>query len=151
MECAVLGNAEPQASLVGEIIPQKDFYSYEAKYMNESDAVLRMPTDLTSEEESLVQKTACEVFRILGLRGLARIDMFLDTKGKLWVNEVNTMPGFTNISMYPGLWEKGGLPLSLSSRPFDQAGAGSASTRKPTQIEPMLISMEASKRALSAY
>ena len=113
LECAVLGNTELQASLVGEIIiAKKDFYSYDTKYVNESDAVLYMPTELSPAEEALVQEMACRVFRILGLRGLARVDMFLDKKGKLWINEVNTMPGFTNISMYPGLWEKSGLPLA---------------------------------------
>lgn len=111
LECAVLGNAEPQASLVGEIIPQKCFYSYDAKYTDEKKALLRMPSELSSKEEAHAQKTALKVFKILGLAGMARIDMFLDTKGKLWINEVNSVPGFTNISMYPGLWEKSGLDL----------------------------------------
>ena len=111
LECAILGNTNLEASLIGEIIPHKDFYSYEAKYMNEATASLRMPTELSQEEQRRVQESACMVFRLLELKGFARVDMFLDKKGKLWINEVNTIPGFTDISMYPGLWEKSGLSL----------------------------------------
>ena len=111
LECAVLGNETLISSKIGEILMKKDFYSYEAKYLNGSDIRLLVPTELSKEQEFLCQEISKKAYKLLSLQGLARIDMFLDKNSKIWLNEVNTMPGFTSISMYPNLWEKSGLPL----------------------------------------
>ncbi|MBX2988898.1 MAG: D-alanine--D-alanine ligase [Bdellovibrionaceae bacterium] len=111
IECAVLGNNEPKASIVGEIVPTHEFYSYEAKYMDENGAHLKIPADgLTPEMTKKIQDLSVRAFRALELRGLARVDFFLDkTTGDLFLNEVNTIPGFTQISMYPKLWMAAGM------------------------------------------
>jgi D-alanine-D-alanine ligase len=110
IECAVLGNEFPEASIPGEIIPHAEFYSYEAKYIDSDGAALAIPANLTSEQRDRVRKLAVETFQALELDGMARVDFFLDrTTGELFVNEVNTIPGFTSISMYPKLWEASGL------------------------------------------
>ncbi|RAQ97058.1 D-alanine--D-alanine ligase family protein [Thermogemmatispora tikiterensis] len=110
LECAVLGNDEPLASVVGEIIPSNEFYDYRAKYIdNRSQTVI--PADLPQETAELVRHYAVQAFLALDLSGLARVDFFLEkTSGQLYINEVNTMPGFTTISMYPKLWQASGLP-----------------------------------------
>ncbi len=111
IECAVLGNDAPQASVPGEICPQGEFYSYEAKYVDESGAILRIPAPLTEAETVAVQELAVRVFQTLDCAGMARVDFFLaHATGRLYVNELNTIPGFTTISMYPRLWEASGLP-----------------------------------------
>jgi len=110
IECAVLGNEDPKSSVPGEILPQTEFYSYESKYIDETGAILEMPADLTDEEVEKLQKTAIEAFRTLECEGLARVDFFLTEDGEVYVNEVNTLPGFTRISMYPKLWELSGVP-----------------------------------------
>ncbi|MDL4841092.1 D-alanine--D-alanine ligase [Aquibacillus rhizosphaerae] len=109
VECAVLGNENPIASLPGEILPQTDFYSYESKYIDEKGADLAIPADLTDELTKKVQEAAVEVFQSLNCEGLARVDFFLKDDGELVVNEVNTLPGFTRISMYPKLWDISGI------------------------------------------
>ena len=109
IECSVLGNREPRASVPGEVVA-KDYYSYEAKYLNADAAELKAPADLDAETTRRVQKTAMRSFIALSCSGLARVDMFLTKAGEIVVNEVNTIPGFTNISMYPKLWELTGLP-----------------------------------------
>ncbi|SDJ56078.1 D-alanine--D-alanine ligase [Salimicrobium halophilum] len=110
LECAVLGNEEPKASHVGEILPAGDFYSYESKYIDESGAGLQLPADLKEEEEERIRKEAVRAFEVLECEGMARVDFFLTNSGKLVINEVNTIPGFTKISMYPKLWDISGLP-----------------------------------------
>lgn len=112
LECSVLGNERPRASIVGEIVPHHEFYSYEAKYMDENGADLCIPAkDLDPSLIEKIQKYSVEAFRALECRGLARVDFFLDRKtGELFLNELNTLPGFTKISMYPKLWEASGLP-----------------------------------------
>ena len=111
IECSVLGNQEIKASLPGEIIPSNEFYDYDAKYVDgKSDA--KIPADLTPDMVKTVQETAIRAFRALSGEGLARVDFFLTPDNKLYVNEVNTMPGFTSISMYPKLWEATGLGYS---------------------------------------
>jgi len=109
IECSVLGNHEDiKASLPGEIIPSNEFYDYDAKYVDgKSEA--KIPADLTAEIIKKVQDKAVRAFRALDGEGLARVDFFLTKTGELYVNEVNTMPGFTSISMYPKLWEASGL------------------------------------------
>jgi D-alanine-D-alanine ligase len=114
IECAVLGNDEPKASLPAEIIVhhRDGFYSYDAKYVDAEGAEARIPADLPQALMERVQRLAVETFRVLELAGMARVDFFLDRKSdQLYVNEVNTIPGFTAISMYPKMWEASGLPL----------------------------------------
>jgi D-alanine-D-alanine ligase len=114
IECSVLedGTGEVRASPLGEIVPagSHGFYSYEAKYIDADGAVLRIPAALAPDQTRHVQDLAVEAFRILSCEGLARVDFFVDPKeGGLYVNEVNTLPGFTAISMYPKLWEAAGM------------------------------------------
>lgn len=110
IECSVLGNESPKASLPGEIIPKQAFYSYQAKYIEENGATLKIPADLAKETVREVQELAIKTFKALCCEGLARVDFFLKEDGALLVNEINTLPGFTRISMYPKLWEASGLP-----------------------------------------
>ncbi len=124
VECAVLGNDAPVASIPGEIVVDHPdgFYSYAAKYIDETGATLRIPADLTPAQVSTVQRLAVETFRVLEGEGLGRVDFFLSADGVLYVNEINTMPGFTAISMYPKLWEASGLSArELTSRLIDLA------------------------------
>jgi D-alanine-D-alanine ligase len=109
IECAVLGNDDPQASVPGEVIPSREFYDYEAKYLDDASKVI-IPADLTAEQVRDVQRIAIAAFAAVDCAGMARVDSFLarDT-GKIYLNEVNTIPGFTTISMYPKMWEASGL------------------------------------------
>jgi D-alanine-D-alanine ligase len=111
LEVSVLGNFEPKTSIVGEIIPQHEFYSYEAKYMDENGALLDIPAKNISESAvKQIQNYAVTAFRAIECRGMARVDFFMDRKtGELYLNEINTIPGFTNISMYPKMWNASGL------------------------------------------
>jgi D-alanine-D-alanine ligase len=110
LECAVLGNDDPKTSVVGEIKPQgHDFYDYEAKYLDEHGAELIIPASLTEKELAQIQHLAVKAFKVLCAEGMARVDFFLSEDGKLYVNEINTIPGFTNISMYPRLWQASGV------------------------------------------
>jgi D-alanine-D-alanine ligase len=110
IECSVLGNEEPTASVPGEIVPQHEFYSYEAKYIDEKGAILKIPAEISEEQKKEVQQLAIDTFTTLCCEGMARVDIFLREDGKFFVNEINTIPGFTKISMYPKLWEASGLP-----------------------------------------
>lgn len=124
LECAVLGNEEPKASVIGEIVPLAEFYSYEAKYVDENGALLKIPApDLSSTQMSKLQDLALKAFLALECSGMARVDFFQDKKtGEFYVNELNTIPGFTPISMYPKLWEASGLSYSrLLDRLIDLA------------------------------
>jgi len=109
IECAVLGNAYPKASVPGEIVSKGGFYSYENKYVDEKGAELLIPAVLIPEQTEAVQQLALETYVGLECRGLTRVDMFMTPDGELIINEVNTIPGFTDISMYPKLWEASGL------------------------------------------
>jgi D-alanine-D-alanine ligase len=109
IECSVLGNLRPEASIPGEIVVQDGFYSYDAKYINESKAVLTVPARLTPELEKKVKDLSIRAFSVLCAEGLGRVDLFLKGESELFVNEINTIPGFTSISMYPRLWEASGL------------------------------------------
>lgn len=111
LECSVLGNHTPKASIIGEIIPRHEFYSYESKYIDENGADLKIPAEgLGPTVVERLQKMATDAFVCLELRGMARVDFFLDKNdGKIYLNEVNTIPGFTSISMYPKMWEASGL------------------------------------------
>jgi D-alanine-D-alanine ligase len=114
LECAVLGNDSPEASIVGEIVPRHEFYSYEAKYVDENGAELHIPAPgLSPELIERIRRLSIEAFQVLECRGLARVDFFLDRQsGELYLNEINTIPGFTKISMYPKLWEASGVPYA---------------------------------------
>jgi D-alanine-D-alanine ligase len=107
-----LGNNDPVASLPGEVVLKADFYSYDAKYIDENGAVLKIPADLPKKVVKNVQDTAVKTFKTLSCEGLGRVDMFLKENGEIFVNEINTIPGFTSISMYPKLWEASGLSYS---------------------------------------
>jgi D-alanine-D-alanine ligase len=109
IECAVLGNEEPAASVPGEIIPSHDFYSYDAKYLDEKGAALEIPAKLDQVTTERIQNLAVKVFNVLCCEGLSRVDFFLKENGEIIVNEINTMPGFTKISMYPKMWEASGI------------------------------------------
>jgi D-alanine-D-alanine ligase len=116
IECGVLEGEDGSltASLPGEIVPSNrhGFYTYEAKYLDDEGAAIKVPADLAPEVSDKVRKLSIEAFRALGCEGLARIDFFLREDGKLIVNEVNTLPGFTNISMYPKVMEALGISYS---------------------------------------
>ena len=111
LEVAVLGNDNPQASVVGEIVPGKEFYDYEAKYLSEGSVPV-IPAPLTKTQSRQIRAMAVEAFKACDLSGLARVDFLMEPDGKqrIFLNEVNTLPGFTSISMYPKLWEATGIP-----------------------------------------
>jgi len=109
IEVAVLGNEQPRASLPGEVVPGHDFYDYDDKYVDSSCRLLA-PAPLDGATTERIRRLAVEVFHLLGCEGMARVDLFLERdSGDLWVNEVNTIPGFTSISMYPRLWALTGI------------------------------------------
>jgi D-alanine-D-alanine ligase len=111
IEVSVLGNSKPAASVPGEIVPHREFYDYAAKYLEEGTQLL-IPAKLTSAQLKKFQMLAVAAFRALELSGMARVDFFLEKRGgKIFLNEVNTIPGFTSISMYPKLWEASGIPF----------------------------------------
>ena len=110
MECSVLGNEEPRASVLGEIIPAGEFYDYQAKYHSDQTRLI-IPADLPEETAAQIRRLAVDAFRAIDAAGLARVDFFLEiSTGRIYVNEINTMPGFTAVSMYPKLWEASGIP-----------------------------------------
>ena len=117
LEVAVLGNEEPVASVVGEVRPRREFYDYVAKYMaepgSEDESELLIPADLTTELAAAVRQLAVQAYQAIDCAGLGRVDMLLDDQtGEIYLNEINTIPGFTTISMYPKLWEATGMSYS---------------------------------------
>jgi D-alanine-D-alanine ligase len=111
IEVSVLGNHDPKASVPGEIVPHREFYDYAAKYLEEGTQLL-IPAKLKPAEGKKIQQYAVDAFRALELSGMARVDFFLEKEsGKIFLNEVNTIPGFTSISMYPKMWEASGIPF----------------------------------------
>ncbi len=112
IECAVLGNEDPIASIPGEVKPNHEFYSYEAKYIDENGALLEIPAQLPKEVLKKVQETAVAAFKVLECEGMSRVDCFVTKDGRVLVNEINTIPGFTKISMYPKLFEASGISYS---------------------------------------
>ena len=112
LECAVLGNDEPEASVVGEVVPHREFYDFQAKYIEEGSE-LRIPAPIPEAVSEEVRRLAVEAFRAIDCAGMARVDFFYDeTTGTVYLNEINTIPGFTPISMYPKLWEASGIPYA---------------------------------------
>jgi D-alanine-D-alanine ligase len=112
IECSVLGNENPIASLPGEIITRHDFYSYDAKYLDDRGAELIIPADVPEAVARRIRELALKTFKTLCCHGMARVDFFLRERQEILVNEINTIPGFTKISMYPKLWEASGISYS---------------------------------------
>lgn len=111
IECAVLGNNRPKASVLGEIIPSKEFYDYEAKYNDGGSSRLLVPAVVDKDKAEEIRDLAVRAYRALCCSGLSRVDFFMEKgTGRVYINEVNTLPGFTSISMYPKLWEASGIP-----------------------------------------
>jgi D-alanine-D-alanine ligase len=130
VECSVLGRTHPEASLPGEVITPGGFYSYQAKYIDENGAVLEIPAKLEENQVKQIQALAVETFISLNCSGMARVDMFIrNSDGQILVNEINTIPGFTSISMYPKLWEISGVSntelverlIRISLEEYDEA------------------------------
>ena len=122
LECAVLGNREPRAAGPGEIVPGREFYDYRAKYLEDTSQLL-VPAPVGSGTAAELRRMAVEAFQVLGCAGLARVDFFLEQgDDRIWLNEINTLPGFTSISMYPRVWEHAGIAVpELVSRLVDLA------------------------------
>ena len=112
IEVSVLGDEELFVSVPGEIVSNTEFYSYDSKYLDDDGAVLNIPANLDDEVQKRIQNIAKKTFRTLDCEGMARVDVFLEQSGKIIVNEVNTLPGFTSISMYPKLLEVSGIPYA---------------------------------------
>jgi D-alanine-D-alanine ligase len=112
IECAVLGNANPKASIPGEIVTAHSFYSYDAKYLDAEGARLMIPAPLPRALARHIQELALKTFGVLCCTGMARVDFFLRGKDEIFVNEINTIPGFTSISMYPKMWGASGVSYS---------------------------------------
>ncbi len=132
IECAVLGNERPEASIAGEIIPSREFYDYAAKY-EDATSKLVIPAAIDGKTTETIRALALEAFRALDLAGMARVDFFLEkgAGGRIFLNEVNTLPGFTPISMYPKLWDATGVPYrELLTRLIDLARERSATERE---------------------
>ncbi|HVL50548.1 MAG TPA: D-alanine--D-alanine ligase family protein [Actinomycetota bacterium] len=129
IECAVLGNDDPQASVCGEIIPGRDFYDYEAKYLEPSSKTV-VPADLPEGVGETIRRHAVTAFKAVEAAGLSRVDFFVAGDGRVLINEINTMPGFTEISMFPKLWGATGIGYSelidrLIELALERAGAAS--------------------------
>jgi D-alanine-D-alanine ligase len=112
IECSVLGSENPIASVPGEILPRHEFYSYKAKYLDENGAMLEIPAKLPPATSERIRRLAIKTFSVLCCEGMARVDFFLRNGDEIIVNEINTIPGFTRISMYPKLWEATGISCS---------------------------------------
>jgi D-alanine-D-alanine ligase len=112
VECSVLGNERPEASICGEIVPDRDFYDYESKYSSDSTSALHIPARIDAVTAERVRALAIRMYQAMGCEGYARVDFFVRNGTEVIANEVNTIPGFTSISMYPKLWEASGLGYS---------------------------------------
>jgi D-alanine-D-alanine ligase len=138
IECAVMGNDDPVASVPGEVVPEgHEFYDYEAKYLDEHGARLVIPAQLVPAAAERIQRMSISAFRAIDCAGMARVDFFLSGE-ELWLNEINTIPGFTSISMYPKLWEASGIGygelierlLDLAVERHESRGSKAASPRE---------------------
>jgi D-alanine-D-alanine ligase len=110
IECAILGNDDPEASVCGEVSSSHEFYSYDAKYIDDNGASIQIPANITEELSNEIRSKGIEAYKILSCSGMARVDFFIDKNNNdIYFNEINTLPGFTGISMYPKLWEASGL------------------------------------------
>ncbi len=133
IECAVLGNDQPEASVAGEIVPGKEFYDYTAKYLDEGSELI-IPAELSKSEMKTFRKLAVAAFRAVDCSGLARVDFLMDPKSrKIYLNEINTMPGFTSISMYPKLWAATGVDYSTLIKRLIALGLDRYADKKKNQ------------------
>ncbi|MBZ5570312.1 MAG: D-alanine--D-alanine ligase [Acidobacteriia bacterium] len=133
IECSVLGNDKPEASVPGEIVPSKEFYDYDAKYLDEGSQLI-IPAKLTKAEAKKVQQVAIGAFKAVDCSGLARVDFLMEPKSrKIYVNEINTMPGFTSISMYPKLWAATGVSYPALIEKLIQLGLERHEEKKRNQ------------------
>ncbi len=122
IECAVLGNDAPEASVCGEVVVHDDFYSYDTKYISATGADTVVPAAISDAAQAQIRAIALRAYQALDCAGLARVDVFLTEAGEVVINEINTLPGFTRISMYPKLWAASGLGYTaLISRLLDLA------------------------------
>ncbi|WP_295471004.1 D-alanine--D-alanine ligase [uncultured Pseudomonas sp.] len=122
VECAVLGNRQPEVSVCGEVVANDEFYAYDTKYLNDGQARTDIPAQLPEQLAGQVREVALQAYRVLGCAGLSRVDFFVTDEGGIAINEVNTIPGFTSISMYPKLWQASGLTYAgLIDRLIDLA------------------------------
>ncbi|CBG87204.1 D-alanine--D-alanine ligase [Citrobacter rodentium] len=122
IECAVLGNDRPQASTCGEIVLNSDFYAYDTKYIDDNGAKVVVPATIDPQINDKIRDIAIQAYQTLGCAGMARVDVFLTAENEVVINEINTLPGFTNISMYPKLWQASGLSYTdLISRLIELA------------------------------
>jgi D-alanine-D-alanine ligase len=134
LECAILGNDNPEASVVGEIIPAHEFYDYDAKYMS-PDSRLEIPARIDNAKSRKVRDLALRAFKTIDGSGLSRVDFFLERKtGRIWVNEINTMPGFTPISMYAKLWASSGVSFKQLVQRLIELGKERHSERSNRRI-----------------
>jgi D-alanine-D-alanine ligase len=134
LECAILGNDDPSASGVGEVIPSREFYDYKAKY-DDPDSRVEIPARIAEKDSDEVRRIAIRAFKCIEGSGLARVDFLLEKKtGTIWLNEINTMPGFTPISMYPKLWEACGVPFEELVRKLIDLGLERCSERSHYRI-----------------
>ena len=133
IECAVLGNDDPKPSVPGEIVPSAEFYDYSAKYLDEGSQLI-IPAKLTKSETKRVQELAVAAFRAVDCSGIARVDFLMDPKSRrIYLNEINTMPGFTSISMYPKLWAASGVPYPELIERLIQLGLERHADKKKNQ------------------
>lgn len=133
IECSVLGNDQPRASVAGEIVPAQEFYDYNAKYLDEGSKLL-IPAKIRAAQQRKVQELAIRAFQAVDCTGLARVDFLMEPKsGKIYVNEINTMPGFTSISMYPKLWAATGIPYPALIDRLIQLGLERHAEKKKNQ------------------
>lgn len=109
IECAVLGNERPKASLPGEVITNTDFYDFESKYVDKDASSIQIPAQLPDHQIGTIRRMALTAYRAIGCEGLSRVDFFVTQDGQILINEINTIPGFTQISMYPKMWEASGI------------------------------------------
>jgi len=122
IECAVLGNEAPEASTCGEIVLNSEFYAYDTKYIDDNGARVVVPAEIDPAVNDKIRQIAIAAYQTLGCAGMARVDVFLTPENEIIINEINTLPGFTNISMYPKLWQASGVSYTdLISRLIDLA------------------------------
>lgn len=110
IECAVLGNERPKASLPGQVIMNTEFYDFESKYVDKDASSTQVPAQLPNHQLELIRTLAVKAYKAMGCEGLSRVDFFVTNDGDILINEINTIPGFTRISMYPKMWEASGIP-----------------------------------------
>lgn len=135
LECAVLGNLQPKASGIAEIVPSHEFYSYTAKYLDSEGARVDIPADVSPEVVKTIQNLSLKAFTLLGCRGLARIDFFMTQNGEIYLNELNTSPGFTSISCYPKLWHAEGMSSEILIKTLIHLGKEQFKSVKSRHLE----------------